>query len=79
MSWRLLRDYECQPRLLFPSKLSIIINEENKIRHAMIRSTHKASPTENSRRKNSNPKKLTISPQNIGNIFIPENPKEGKH
>jgi hypothetical protein len=28
-----LREYKCQPRLLYPAKLSITINGENKIFH----------------------------------------------
>jgi len=32
-----LRDYKCQPRLLYPAKLSIAINEENKIFHNKVK------------------------------------------
>jgi hypothetical protein len=28
-----LREYKCQPRLLYPTKLSIMIDRENKIFH----------------------------------------------
>jgi hypothetical protein len=34
-----LREYKCQPRLLYPAKLSITIDGENKIFHDKTKST----------------------------------------
>jgi hypothetical protein len=35
-----LREHKCQPRLLYPAKLSITINRENKIFHDKTKFTH---------------------------------------
>jgi hypothetical protein len=44
-----LREHKCQPRLLYPAKLSITIDGENKIFHGQKQictiSFHKSSPT----------------------------------
>ena len=35
-----LREHKCQPRLIFPAKLSISIDEETKVSHGKIKFTH---------------------------------------
>jgi hypothetical protein len=43
-SWKdviqILREHKCQPRLLYPAKLSITIDEENKVFHDKTKFTH---------------------------------------
>jgi hypothetical protein len=46
-----LRKHKCQPRLLYPAKLSINIDGETKVFHDKIYTTsfHKSSPTKDNR------------------------------
>jgi hypothetical protein len=36
----MLREYKCQPRFLYPTKLSLTIDEETKIFHGKTKFTH---------------------------------------
>jgi hypothetical protein len=49
--FQILRDHRCHPTLLYPGKLSVTIEEENKIFHDKTKSKHylftKYCPTEN--------------------------------
>jgi hypothetical protein len=50
---QIIREHKCQPRLLYPAKLSITIDGENKIFHDKTKFTqytfHKSSPTKDNR------------------------------
>jgi hypothetical protein len=35
-----LREHKCQPRLLYPAKLSIVVDEETKVFHDKSKFTH---------------------------------------
>jgi hypothetical protein len=37
---QILREHKCQPRLLYPAKLSITIDRETKVFHDKTKSTH---------------------------------------
>jgi hypothetical protein len=40
MLYRQLREHKCQPRLLYPAKLSITIDRETKVFHDKTKFTH---------------------------------------
>jgi hypothetical protein len=44
-----LREHKCQPRLLYPAKLSITIDGETKIFHDKTNLHNKSSPTKDNR------------------------------
>ena len=78
-----LRDHRCQPRLLYPAKLSITIDDQNKIFHDRTRFIQylATNPTlRKYQKKNSNPRMLVTSTRRqTTDDLTAANPKGKKH